>query len=230
MKVLLKISGEVLAWKQWFWFDFKIIDEVCETIKELMKNDIWVWVVVWAWNIVRWAEIASNIDRCVADNMWMLAININVLLLADILKSKNINTKIMGAFAIDWIMERFNKLKTIKALESGKVILFWWWTWNPYFTTDTAWVLRALEIEANMMIKATKVDGVYDKDPMKNEDAVFMKKITYKEVVQKNLKVMDSTAFAMAKDNDLVVKVVLFKKWVILKAVKWEDIGTTISN
>jgi uridylate kinase len=136
----------------------------------------------------------------------------------------------VNSFAIDWVVERFNKPKAIKALRNKKVIIFWWGTWNPYFTTDTAWVLRALEIEADLMIKATKVDWVYTKDPIKYKNAVFIKNTTYNEVIQKNLKVMDSSAIALAKDNNLTLKVVsLYDKWAVLKAINWEEIGTTIS-
>lgn len=231
MRVLLKISGEALAWKRWIWFDFDVVDEICEEIKKLTKKGIEVWVVIWWWNLVRGGEIEQmNIDRCNADNMWMLAININSIALADILNKKKVEVKLLNSFAIDWVVERFNKPKAIKALKDKKVIIFAWGTWNPYFTTDTAWVLRALEIEADLMIKATKVDWIYTKDPVEHKDAIFIKKATYDEMIQKNLKVMDSSAIALAKDNNLVLRVIsLYDKWAILKVIKWEDIWTTIS-
>lgn len=230
MRVLLKISWEALAWWNNGWLDYVMLDEVCETIKELTKKKIEVWVVVWAGNFIRWAEIEKiNIDRCNADNMGMLAININTIALADVLSRKWIEVKTVNSFAIDWVAERFNKPKAIKWLTKWKVLIFGWWTGNPYFTTDTAWVLRALEIEADLMIKATKVDGVYDKDPVKYHDAEFIKNATYDEVITKNLKVMDSTAIALAKDNSLVLKVVsLYEKWAILRAILWKDEWTTI--
>lgn len=232
MRVLLKISWEALAWWKSWWLDSVMLDEVGETIKSLVDKKIEVWIVVWAWNFIRWSEIEQiNIDRCNADNMWMLAININSIALADVLSKKGVWVKTVNSFAIDWIVERFNKPKVLKWLSKWKVIIFGWWTWNPYFTTDTAWVLRALEIEADMMIKATKVDWVYTKDPIKYNDAEFIKKATYDEVIAKDLKVMDSTAIALAKDNKLLLKVVsLYDDSAILKSINWKDKWTTISS
>ncbi len=232
MRVLLKISWEALAWWNSWWLDYVMLDEVCETIKKLVDKKIEVWVVVWAGNFIRWSEIEKiNIDRCNADNMWMLAININTIALADVLSRKWVWVKTVNSFAIDWIAERFNKPKALKWLSKWKVMIFGWWTWNPYFTTDTAWVLRALEIEADMMIKATKVDWVYTKDPVKYNDAEFIKNATYDEVITKNLKVMDSTAIALAKDNKLLLKVVsLYDDSAILKSIFWKDEWTTISS
>lgn len=232
MRVLLKISWEALAWWNSWWLDYVMLDEVCETIKKLVDKKIEVWVVVWAGNFIRWSEIEQiNIDRCNADNMWMLAININTIALADVLSRKWVWVKTVNSFAIDWVAERFNKPKALKWLSKWKVMIFGWWTWNPYFTTDTAWVLRALEIEADMMIKATKVDWVYTKDPVKYNDAEFIKNASYDEVITKNLKVMDSTAIALAKDNKLLLKVVsLYNDSAILKSILWKDEWTTISS
>ena len=232
MRVLLKVSGEALAGKKWTGLDYVMLDEVCDMIKEIRDKGIEVWVVVWAWNFIRWAEVEKiKIDRCNADNMGMLAININAIALADVLSRKEIEVKQVNAFAIDWISDRFNKPKTIKNLKNGQVIIFGWGTGNPYFTTDTAWVLRALEIEADVMIKATKVDWVYDKDPKKFDDAIFIKKASYNEIITKNLRVMDATAISLAKENNMVLKVVnLYKKWSVLRAILWEDEGTTISK
>jgi len=232
MRVLVKVSGEALAgWEKWG-LDYVMLNKVWTIIKDLIKSDIEVWIVVWAWNFIRWAEIEKiKIDRCNADNMWMLAININTIALSDVLERKWIDTKIVNSFGIDWIAERFNKQKSIKYIKNKKVVIFGWGTWNPYFTTDTAWVLRALEIEADMMIKATKVDWVYTKDPMKFDDAEFIKKATYNEVIQKWLRVMDFTSIALAMENDLVVKVLsLNKKWALKNAILWGDEGTTISS
>ncbi len=231
MRVLLKISWEALAWEKGEWLDYVVINSVCEMIKQLIEKGVEIAIVVWAWNFIRWAEIEKiNIDRCNADNMWMLAININAIALADVLSRNLVEVKQVNSFAIDWISERFNKPKTIKSLKKWRVVIFWWWTWNPYFTTDTAWVLRALEIEADMMIKATKVDWVYDKDPLKYKDANFIKKASYDEVITKNLKVMDATSIALAKENSMLVKVVsMNKKNAILNAIFWENEGTSIS-
>lgn len=231
MRILLKLSWEALAWWNWSWLDIDILNDIANIIETLKKKKVQIWIVVWAGNFIRWKEIEKlNIDRCNADNMWMLAININSIALWDILAARWLHVKTMNSFWIEWIAERFNKPKAIKALKDGKVIIFSGWTWNPYFTTDTAWVLKALEIEADLMIKATKVDWVFTKDPVKHHDAEFIEEASYDEVLVKNLKVMDSTAIALAKDNKLKVKVVnLFKQWAILNAVVWKKEGTTIS-
>ena len=231
MRILLKISGEALAGGQENGLDFEILDDVSKMIKDLITHNIEVGIVVWAWNFIRWVEIEKlKIDRCNADNMGMLAININTIALWDVLERKWIDTKIVNSFGIDWIAERFNKQKALKYIKNKKVIIFGWGTGNPFFTTDTAWVLRALEIEADMMIKATKVDGVYDKDPMKYDDAEFIKNATYKEVIAKQLRVMDFTSIALAMENNLVVKVLsLTKEGALKKAILGWDEGTTIS-
>lgn len=231
MRVLLKISGEALAWGEPAGLDYVMLDEVCDKIKSLIDKWIEVWVVVGAGNFIRGAEIEKiNIDRCNADNMGMLAININAIALSDVLWRKGVHTKLVNSFGIDGIADRFNKPKAVKDLKAKKVIIFGGGTGNPYFTTDTAWVLRALEIEADMMIKATKVDGVYDKDPIKYNDAEFIPTATYDEVITKNLRVMDHTAIALAKENSMVLKVVsLYNDDSIMKAVLGKNEWTTIS-
>ena len=231
MRVLLKISWEALSGKEEKWLDFEVLDDVCEMIKNLCLHNIEVWIVVWAWNFIRWAEIEKlQIDRPVADNMWMLATNINSLVLSDILAKKDIKSRVINSFSIDWIAERFNKWNALKDFSEWKVVIFWGWTWNPYFTTDTAGVLRALEIEADLMIKATKVNWVYDKDPMKFHDAILLEKLTYNEVLQKNLRVMDFTAIALAKENNLKLIVCnLSEKWAILNCTLDWSCWTTIS-
>ena len=231
MRVVIKISGEALAGIEKWWLDYAMLDSVWDMIKNLIENDIEVWIVVWAWNFIRWAEIEKiQIDRCNADNMWMLAININTIALSDVLERKWVNTKIVNSFDIDWVAERFNKNKALKYITNKKVVLFGWWTGNPFFTTDTAWVLRALEINADMMIKATKVDGVYTKDPMKHDDAEFIETATYDEVIVKWLRVMDFTSIALAKENNLTVKVLsLTKENSIMNAIQWKKEWTTIN-
>ena len=231
MRVLVKVSGEALSGGVNWGLDYIMLDKVWDIIKDLVKSGIEVGIVVWAGNFIRWSEIEKiKIDRCNADNMGMLAININTIALWDVLERKWVDTKLVNSFGIDWIAERFNKQKAIKYIKNKKVVIFGWGTGNPFFTTDTAGVLRALEIEADMMIKATKVDWVYDKDPMKYDDAIFIKNATYNEVILKNLRVMDFTSIALAKENNLVVKVLsLMKEWAVKKAILWGDEWTTIS-
>lgn len=232
MRVLLKVSGEALAGDNHGGLDYVVLDQIAETVKKMIEHNIEVGIVIGAGNFIRGEEIEKiGIDRCNADNMWMLAININTIALGDVLKRKWVSVKLVNSFAMDGIVERFNKDKAMKALESKKVVIFWWGTWNPYFTTDTAWVLRALEIEADVMIKATKVDGVYNKDPMKYHDAEKIEKVSYDEVMEKNLRVMDFTAIALAKENNLTLKVVsLTLPWALLRSILWGSEGTTISK
>ncbi|RKW20977.1 UMP kinase [Candidatus Gracilibacteria bacterium] len=228
MRVLLKISGEALAGGKGFGFDEKMLDKVTEIVKELIHEKHQVGIVVGAGNFIRGAEV-KDIDRCIADNMGMLAININALALFDYLQRKGVKTRNLNSFAIDGVADRFNKPKAEKFLDNSGVIIFGGGTGNPFFTTDTAGVLRALEIEADLMIKATKVDGLYDKDPEKYDDAIFIKNSTYTEVLDRDLKVMDMAAIALAKSNNLKLKIVsLFKDGAILRAVKGDDEGTTI--
>ncbi|QFR38666.1 UMP kinase [Candidatus Gracilibacteria bacterium 28_42_T64] len=231
MRVLLKISGEALAGGEGSGLDYVTLNEVGDMIKDLVRNNIEVGIVVGAGNFIRGAEIEKiNIDRCNADNMGMLAININSIALGDVLSRKGVHTKIMNSFGIDGIVERFNKPKAIKDIKAGKVIIFGGGTGNPYFTTDTAGVLRALEIEADLMIKATKVEGVFDKDPMKFADAELIKDASYDEVIIKNLRVMDYTAIALAKENSLKLRVVsLYHEGAIMRAILGKDEGTLIS-
>lgn len=231
MRVLLKISGEALSGPEHNWLDFEVLDDVWVMIKDLVRHNIEVWIVVWAWNFIRWAEIEKlKIDRCNADNMWMLAININTIAILDVLTKKHVDAKIVNSFNIEWIVDRFNKTKSVKDLSKWKVVIFWGWTGNPYFTTDTAWVLRALEIEADLMIKATKVDWVYDKDPMKFHDATLLKELTYDEVLSNNLRVMDYTAIALAKENNLKLIVCnMAEKGAVLNSCLTWVWGSTIS-
>ncbi|MFK7780278.1 MAG: UMP kinase [Candidatus Gracilibacteria bacterium] len=231
MRVLLKISGEALSGIEHSGLDFQILDDVGEMIKELVRHNIEVGIVVGAGNFIRGAEIEKlNIDRCNADNMGMLATNINVIALSDVLIKKEVSTKIVNSFSIEGVIERFNKTKVVKDLSKGKVVIFGGGTGNPYFTTDTAGVLRALEIEANLMIKATKVDGVYDKDPMKFHDAELLKELTYDEVLENNLGVMDYTAISLSKSNRLKLMVCnLAEPGAILNCILTGKGGTTIN-
>lgn len=231
MRILLKISWEALSGDEEKGLDFSVLDDVCEMIKYLVNHNIEIWIVVWAWNFIRWIEIEKlKIDRCNADNMGMLATNINSIVLSDVLTKKGIESRIVNSFWVDWVVDRFNKPKVIKDLSKRRVVIFWWWTWNPFFTTDTAWVLRALEIEADLMIKATKVNWVYDKDPMKFHDAELIPNITYDEILSNNLRIMDYTAIALAKENNLKLAVCsLFEDWAIWNYILHWKWGSTIS-
>lgn len=231
-RVLLKISWEALAWDSWNTFDTKVLDFVSDTIKDLQKEDIEIGIVIGGWNIFRWV-FGENLwfDEHTSHYMGMTATYINWLALVNYFWNKKIKAKLMTAVNFESVWERFDKLKAIKYLEDWKVVVFVGWTWNPYFTTDTGWVLRALEIEADMIIKATKVDWLYDKDPAKNPDAKIYDKVTYSEVLEKNLKVMDQTAIALARDEKMPLKIVnLSKKWALKRAILGEKEWTTVSE
>ncbi len=229
-RVLLKLSWEALAWEWQSSLDDRILDYIAELVKDLVKNWIEVWIVIWWGNIFRWISWESaGIDRVSGDYMWMLATLINWLALVEYFTKNKVKSKLMTSTQIDCVWERFEKNKAIKYLEDGKVVVFAWWTWNPYFTTDTWGVLRALEIEADMIIKATKVDWVYSSDPKKYKDAIMFEEITYDDILEKNLKVMDSTAIALARDWKLVLKIVnLFKDWSVKRAILWEKEWTIV--
>lgn len=231
-RVLIKISGEALAWETWDAFDVNILDDISDVIKDLQKEDIEIWIVIGWWNIFRWIVWDKFwLDKVGGHYMGMIATFINWLGLVEFFSNNKIKAKLMTSTQLDCVGERFDKKKAVKYLEDGKVVIFAGWTWNPFFTTDTAWVLRALEINADMIIKATKVDGLYDKDPKKFEDAKIFEKITYNEVLEKNLKVMDQAAIALARDNNLPLKIVnLLKKGWLKRAIIGEKEGTVVCN
>lgn len=231
MRVLLKLSWEALAWN-WNWpFEIEILNHIVESLKELIQKNIEIAIVIWWWNIFRGKDWENLwIDRVSRDYMWMLSTVINWLALREYFEKNWISSKLFTWTKIDCVWERYNKIDAVKSLKNWDVTIFAWSMWNPYFTTDTGWVLRALEIEADMIIKLTNVDGVYDKDPKKHKDAKKFDKITYDEVLAKNLKVMDATAIALAREEKIVLKVInLSQKWSILKTILWENIWTTIN-
>lgn len=232
MKVLIKISGEALEWERDHWIDPHFIKELALQIKDIHDNWFWVALVLWWWNIFRWIAWSANwMDRTAADYMWMLATVMNWVAMQDALESVGCETRLMSALDIPEIGEKYIKRKWIRHMEKWRIVICVAWTGNPYFTTDTAWVLRALELECNMMIKATKVDWVYDKDPIKHNDAILIENASYDEVIKNNIRVMDQTWIALAREGDLILKVVnLYKPWAILRACRWiEKEWTTIS-
>lgn len=232
IRVLLKISWEALAWDSGNTYDPKILEYVKDIIRDLQKENIEIGIVIWWGNIFRWV-FWENLwfDEHTSHYMWMTATYINGLALVNYFNNNKVKAKLMTAVNYDSIWERFDKTKAIKYLEDWKVMVFAWWTGNPYFTTDSGWVLRALEIEADMIIKATKVDWVYDKDPKKFEDAKIYDKISYDEVLEKNLKVMDLTAIALARDEKMPLKIVnLMKKWALKRAILGDKEWTVVSN
>lgn len=229
-RVLLKLSGEALMGDQGFGISSDVIKYVAEEIRSIFDLGIQIAIVVGGGNIFRGIAASSyGMDRSSADHMGMLATVINSLALQDSLEKKGIATRIQTAISMHEVAEPYILRRAVRHLEKGRAVIFAAGTGNPYFTTDTAAVLRAQEIHAEILLKATKVDGLYDSDPVVNRDAKFLKRVTYMEVLEKQLKVMDMTAISLAMDNHLPLAVFnLKKKGNIRKVICGEDIGTRI--
>ncbi len=208
-RVLVKFSGEALAGEDGYGIDTKILDYIANEIKELVDNNIEVGIVIGGGNIVRGVTAAADgiIKRTSGDYMGMLATVVNGIAMQEALEHIGICARLQTAIKMEQIAESFIVRRARRHLEKGRVVIFSAGTGNPFFTTDTAATLRASEIEADMLIKATKVDGVYDKDPVKYSDAVKLETLTYDEALKDHIKVMDDTAIALAKDNGLPIVV-----------------------
>ena len=229
-RILLKLSGEALMGDQGFGISPEVLKYVAEEVRSIFDLGVEIAIVVGGGNIFRGIAASSyNMDRVSADKMGMLATVINSLALQDALEERGIVTRVQTAISMHAVAEPYILRRAIRHLEKGRVVLFAAGTGNPYFTTDTAAVLRAKETHAEILLKATKVDGIYDSDPVKNKNATFIKKITYREVLEKRLQVMDMTAISLAMDNQLPLVVFnLRTKGNIRKFVCGEDIGTRI--
>ncbi len=229
-RVMLKLSGESLAGASGFGIDFTVATRIAQEIKELVDMGIEVGAVIGAGNIWRGRE-GSGMDRVTADNMGMLATCINALALQNSLEDLNIETRVQSAIEMREIAEPFIRRRAIRHLEKGRVVIFAAGSGNPYFTTDTAAALRAAEIEAECILLAKKVDGVYDMDPNLYPQAKKFDHLTYKEVIEKELRVMDITAITLCKDNEIPIIVFgLDGEGNIMKAIKGESIGTIINK
>jgi len=229
-RVVIKLSGEALMGSQEFGIAGDMIRYVAEEIRSVVVLGVQVAIVVGGGNIFRGIAASSyGMDRTSADHMGMLATVINSLALQDALEKHDVQTRVQTAIAIHQVAEPYILRRAIRHLEKGRVVIFAAGTGNPYFTTDTAAVLRGQEIHAEILLKATKVDGVYDADPMKNKDARLLKRISYMEVLERQLKVMDTTAISLAMDNELPLAVFKLKtQGNIRRVVCGEDIGTRI--
>ena len=228
--VLLKLSGEALLGDKDYGIDNKVIDYVASEIKEYYRNTN-IAIVVGGGNIFRGMQESSKrgMVRATADSMGMLATVMNSIALKDGLMSNDIPTQVVSAFEIEGMLERFERDKALRILGRENVLIIAGGTSNPYFTTDSTAVLRALELNASIVLKGTNVDGVYDKDPNKFNDAVLYNDLTFKDALMNNLKVMDMTAFAMANDNDMPIRVFnMNTKGNISKAVNGDSIGTFV--
>ncbi|MCF6246074.1 MAG: UMP kinase [Desulfobacula sp.] len=231
-RVLVKLSGEALMGNQGFGITPEMIHYVAEEIANVYRLNVQVCIVVGGGNIFRGvAGSSAGMDRTSADNMGMLATVINSLALCDALEKCDVPTRVQSAIPMDRIAEPFIRRKAIRHLEKGRVVIFAAGTGNPYFTTDTAAVLRAHEMRADILFKATQVDGVYDRDPVVHEDATMFDELSYMRILEKQLHVMDMTAISLAMEHDLPVQVFdLHKEGNILKAVTGHHIGTRIYN
>ncbi len=230
-RVLLKISGEALQGGLGFGVSPEIVDRIAKEIREVKKLGVEIAVVIGGGNIFRGMHAAEQgMDRVTADYIGMLATIINALALQDSLEKNDVPTRVLTSFAIRALAEPYIRRKAVRHLEKGRVVIFGGGTGNPYFTTDTTAALRAVEINADVILKATKVDGVYDSDPVKNESAEKFDGLSYIDVLKKGLKVMDSTAITLCMDNKLPIIVFnLFGEGNIKMAISGEKIGTIVS-
>lgn len=230
-RMLLKLSGEALMGDDAYGINTEVLEFVAGEVKELVGMGVELGVVIGAGNIFRGVAGASKgMDRTAADNMGMLATVMNSLAMQDALERSGIVTRVMSAIPMQSVCEPYIRRRATRHLEKGRVVIFAAGTGNPYFTTDSAGVLRALEIDADVVVKATKVDGVYDKDPMKFEDAVKYDHLTYDDVLQKGLKVMDAAGIALARDDSKPIMVLnMGVAGNMKKAALGEAVGTLIT-
>jgi uridylate kinase len=230
-RVVLKLSGEALAGDQGFGISPPIVDKMTDEIKTLHEAGVAIGLVIGGGNIVR-GTLASQqgMDRVHADYMGMLATVINALALQDMLERKGIETRVMTAIRMEALAEPYIRRRALRHMEKGRLVIFAAGTGNPYFSTDTAAVLRAIEMSADVLIKATKVDGVYTADPVKDPSAKFIPHLTYQDVLSKELGVMDAAAISLCKENSLPIIVLnIHQRGAVLAALRGEQMGTLVS-
>jgi uridylate kinase len=231
-RILLKLSGEALMGAQNYGIDTNVAEAVAGEIKAVQKLGVEIAIVIGGGNIFRGvSKSAGNMDRSSADYIGMLATVMNAVVLQDALEKLNVFTRVMSAIDIPQLAEPFIRRRAIRHLEKGRVVIFAAGTGNPFFTTDSAASLRALEIKAEIILKATKVDGIYSADPMKDFEATRFEKITYQEVLEKQLKVMDASSISLCMDNNLPIMVFNMKEsGNIIRAVSGDlSIGTLVT-
>ena len=229
-RVLLKLSGEALAGERDFGFDFSVVNRLAEEVHGVHDMGVSLGLVIGGGNIVRGAEFSQDgMDRVSADYMGMLSTVVNALAVQDVLERKHVDTRVMTAIRMDAVAEPYIRRRAQRHLAKGRVVIFAGGTGNPYFSTDTAAVLRALEIEAELIIKATNVKGVYSADPKKDPDAEFIPELTFQDALVRGLNVMDTNAFALCKDNDLPINVInLNEPGAIARVLRGERVGTMV--
>ncbi len=230
-RILLKLSGEALMGEKQYGIDPKRLKEYAEEIKEVVDKGMQVAIVIGGGNIFRGLAGASNgMDRVQGDHMGMLATVINGLALQSALEIQGVETRLQSAIKINEVAEPFIRRRAMRHLEKGRVVIFGGGTGNPYFTTDSAAVLRAIEVEADVILKGTRVDGIYTSDPEKNKDATKFDTISFNDVLRKGLKVMDTTAFTLSQENKLPIIVFdMNKKGNLLRVLDGENVGTKVN-
>ena len=230
-RILLKLSGEALQGAEGFGIDPSILDRMAQEIKELVELGVQVGVVIGGGNLFRGAGLAkAGMNRVVGDHMGMLATVMNGLAMRDALHRAYVNTRLMSAIPLNGVCDNYSWAEAISLLRNGRVVIFAAGTGNPFFTTDSAACLRGIEIEADVVLKATKVDGVFTDDPAKNSDAVLYETLSYQEVLEKELKVMDLAAFTLARDHGMPIRVFnMNKPGALRRVVMGEREGTVIS-
>jgi uridylate kinase len=231
-RILLKLSGEALAGKSGVGIDTGALADMAEQIKEVRNLGVEVVIVIGGGNIFRGiAGSKAGVERATGDYMGMLATVINALALQDALEKAGVETRVQSAITMHQIAEAFIRRRAVRHLEKARVVIFGGGTGNPYFSTDTAAALRANEIGADVILKATKVDGIYDADPLKNPDAKRYARLSYLEALQKQLKVMDATAFSLCMDNHMPIIVFdIFKEHNLRRVVMGEKVGTLVAD
>ena len=229
-RILLKLSGEVLAGEQGFGIDPKKATELANEVKSIYEMGVSIGLIIGAGNIFRGLQAATKgMDRVTGDYLGMLATIMNAISLQDALEKVGVETRTLSAITVSKIAEPYIRRRALRHMEKGRLVIIAGGTGNPYFTTDTAAALRATELHAEVLIKGTKVDGVYDKDPVVNSDAKRYKSISFNEVLSKNLRVMDLTAITLCKENALPIRVFnINKKGDLKRLLNGEDIGTTV--
>jgi len=230
-RILLKLSGEALMGQQNYGIDSSRLKEYALEIKKVQEENVEIAIVIGGGNIFRGlAAAGQGMDRVQGDHMGMLATVINALALQSALENEGVSTRVQTAIKIDEVAEPFIRRRAIRHLEKGRVVIFGAGTGNPYFTTDSAAVLRAIEIDADVILKGTRVDGIYNTDPEKDEHAKKYNNITFEDVLSKGLKVMDTTAFTLSQENNLPIVVFdMNTKNNLFKVVSGEPIGTTVN-
>ncbi len=231
-RILLKLSGEALMGAEDYGIDPLIIRRIAGEIREVVARNIQVALVIGGGNIFRGAGLArAGMDRVTADHMGMLATVMNALAMQDALEGLGVYARVMSALSINEVCEDYIRRRAIRHLEKGRVVIFGAGTGNPFFTTDTAASLRAIEVDADILLKATKVNGVYTDDPLRNPAATRYATLTFDRVLQDKLNVMDATAIVMCRDNNLPLQVFnLFNVGDLLRIVDGEDVGTVVTN